>query len=1156
MGFNNPDVPWHEIERTLSDRPPGRDPHQWWATPPDDNPSQRDGRYSSVPEGANGGDSPAWSSHRPTYEPPARLRRRVNETPYAELHCHSNFSFLDGASHPEELAEEAAHLGLAALALTDHDGFYGVVRFAEAARAVRVPTVFGAELSLGLARPQSGEADPEGTHLLVLARDPEGYARLAETLSAGHLAGGEKGKPDYSGVDWAATHGGHWLVLTGCRKGAVPRALVREGPAAAGRELAGLVETYGAGNVVVELCDHGDPLDSARNDALAELAVGAGVGVVATNNVHYATPARQRLATALAAVRARRSLDDMDGWLPAGAAAHLRSGDEQARRFARWPGAVERAAELGRACAFDLSLVAPRLPPFPTPGGVDEMTYLRLLAEDGATRRYGPRGGSDPRGDVERNRKAWVQIDHELAVIEVLGYPGYFLVVWDIVEFCGRAGIYCQGRGSAANSAVCYALGITNVDAVALGLLFERFLSPERDGPPDIDIDIESGRREEAIQYVYERHGRRHAAQVANVISYRARSAVRDMAKALGYSPGQQDAWSKQIDAWSSVSTARREGGHDIPVPVLVLAREVERAPRHLGIHSGGMVICDRPITEVCPVEWGRMADRTVLQWDKDDCAAVGLVKFDLLGLGMLEALHHCIDFVHEAYDTGGERVDLAFLPHEDPEVYDMLCRADSIGVFQVESRAQMATLPRLRPRTFYDLVVEVALIRPGPIQGGSVHPYIRRRKGLEEPTYLHPVLEPALRKTLGVPLFQEQLMQMAMDAAGFTPAEADQLRQAMGSKRSHERMEGLRRRLYDGMAAKGIGGEVADRIWEKLAAFASYGFPESHSVSFAYLVYASSWLKRYYPAAFCAALLNAQPMGFYSPHSLTQDARRHGVEVRTPDLNRSGADATLEAGAPSGDSLRPRPAAEGAPPGEWGRRGPAVRIGLSSVRGLGADRAGRIVAERAAGGPYTGPEDLVRRVPGLSTSQLEALATAGAFAGFELDRRRALWVAGAMAQAGADRLDGIVTGTAAPILPGLSPLEVARADLWATGVSPHGHPTRFVREILDDLGVVPAARLVERPHGSRVTVGGVVTHRQRPATAGGTVFVNLEDESGLLNIVVSKGCWAHHRRVVRTAPALLIRGRLERVDGVTNVIAERIEALPIRTTLRSRDFR
>src|SRR5690606_7537084 len=447
----------------------------------------------------------------------------------------------------------------------------------------------------------------------------------------------------------------------------------------------------------------------------------------------------------------------------------------------------------------------------------------------------------------------WRQIDHELAVIEALGYPGYFLVVWDIVAFCRRSGIFCQGRGSAANSAVCYALGITNVDAVALGLLFERFLSPERDGPPDIDIDIESGRREAVIQYGYRRHGRRHADRVANVITYRARSAVLDMAKALGYSPGQQDAWSKQVDMWATVGEAA--GGHDIPEPVLALAREVERAPRHLGVHSGGMVICDRPIVEVCPVEWARFSGpaslrdgrtragdpapegdpvvplRTVLQWDKDDCAAVGLVKFDLLGLGMLEALHHGVDLVRGAH---GIEVDLATIP-QDPEVYDMLCRADSVGVFQVESRAQMATLPRLKPREFYDLVVEVALIRPGPIQGGSVHPYIRRRNGQEEPTYLHPLMEPALAKTLGVPLFQEQLMQIAIDCAGFTPAEADELRQAMGAKRSRERMERLRRRLYDGMAERGITGEVADRIWEKLAAFASYGFPESHSVSFAY---------------------------------------------------------------------------------------------------------------------------------------------------------------------------------------------------------------------------------------------------------------------------------------------------------------------------------
>jgi error-prone DNA polymerase len=1123
MGFNNPDLPWRELERRLSDRP--RRPH-----PP-------------RPSGANGGDSPAWSPVRAAYVPPPQLERRVGATPYAELHCHSTFSFLDGASAPEELAEEAARLGLEALALTDHDGFYGVVRFAEAAGAVGVPTVFGAELSLGLTRPQMGEPDPEGTHLLVLARDREGYATLASAISAAQLAGAEKGKPIYDGIDWAQVHGDRWLVLTGCRKGAVPRALLADGPAAAARELHALVATFGRSNVAVELCDHGDPLDSARNDALAALAVAAGVEVVATTNAHYATPARRRLATAMAAVRARRSLDEIDGWLPGGAGSHLRSGDEQARRFSRWPGAVAAAAELGRACAFDLQLVAPKLPPFPCPDGLDEMGYLRRLTEQGATVRYGPRG-------AERVAGAYAQIDHELRLIEALGFPGYFLVVWDIVDFCRREGIYCQGRGSAANSAVCYALGITNADAVQLGLLFERFLSPERDGPPDIDIDIESGRREEAIQHVYELHGRRHAAQVANVITYRAKSSIRDMAKALGYAPGQQDAWSKQVDAWGGVAVTadqQRVDG-DIPLDVLELAAEVEHLPRHLGIHSGGMVICDRPIVEVCPVEWARMEDRSVLQWDKDDCAAIGLVKFDLLGLGMLEVLHGAIDHIAA---THGVALDLATIPSEDPEVYDMLCRADSVGVFQVESRAQMATLPRLEPRTFYDLVVEVALIRPGPIQGGSVHPYIRRRKRQEDVTYLHPLLERSLAKTLGVPLFQEQLMQMAIDVGGFSPGEADQLRQAMGSKRSHERMERLHQRFTDGAAERGVTLAVAEQIWEKLAAFASYGFPESHSVSFAYLVYASSWLKRWYPAAFCAALLDAQPMGFYAPHTLVQDARRHGVEVRTPDLNASAGTATLEVG--DGEV---RAADAGAPPDTWGHAGPAVRLGLSYVRGLGEDLAEAI----ADGRPYTDPEDLARRVP-LTLPQLEALATAGAFECFGLTRRAALWAAGAAAQVaggpgGAVRLPGIVTGLAAPPLPAMTPAESGRADLWATGVSPEGHPTRFLRDHLDALGVVTATGLAGVAVGERVLVGGVVTHRQRPATAGGTLFVNLEDETGLINVVVSKGCWSHHRRVARTSPALLVRGRLERAEGVTNVIADRLDPLPLSAPTKSRDFR
>jgi error-prone DNA polymerase len=754
------------------------------------------------------------------------------------------------------------------------------------------------------------------------------------------------------------------------------------------------------------------------------------------------------------------------------------------------------------------------------------MSWLVELTERGAARRYGPRG-------AERVPGAYAQLDRELSVIEGLGFPGYFLVVWDIVEFCRERGILCQGRGSAANSAVCYALGITNADAVSLGLLFERFLSPERDGPPDIDIDIESDRREEAIQHVYERYGRHNAAQVANVITYRARSAVRDMGKALGHASGQLDAWSKQIERWGPLeATATAVGpdgrsAHDIPEPVIGLAAQVENFPRHLGIHSGGMVICDRPVVEVCPVEWARMEGRSVLQWDKDDCAAVGLVKFDLLGLGMLNAIHRAIDLVR---DHHGVEVDLAELPQEDA-VYDMLCRADTVGVFQVESRAQMATLPRLKPRHFYDLVVEVALIRPGPIQGGSVHPYIRRRNGLEPATYLHPLLEPSLEKTLGVPLFQEQLMQMAIDVAGFTGAESDQLRQAMGSKRSGERMERLRARLYEGMAARGITGDVADAIYEKLAAFANFGFPESHSVSFAYLVYASAWLKHHYPAAFCAALLNAQPMGFWSPKTLVADARRHGVEVRRADVNASPAQATLEVAA------------------EPDR--PAVRLGLEYVRTIGLEMAERI----AAGRPYADMEDLVRRT-GVTRAQLEALATAGALP--DRTRREALWAAGAVSQATPDRLDGVVVGARAPTLPDMTMSEEMAADLWATGMSPTGDPIELVRDQLDAWGATTAAGLADAEPDSRVLVGGVVTHRQRPATAQGTTFLNLEDETGLINVICSKGAWSRYRQAARSAPALLVRGRLERVEGVVNVVADRISALSLTvgSSRPSRDFR
>jgi error-prone DNA polymerase len=849
---------------------------------------------------------------------------------------------------------------------------------------------------------------------------------------------------------------------------------------------------------------------------------------VATNDVVYATVSQHRLATAVAAVSQRASLDAIDPDLPPAATAYLRSGGEQRRRFARYPGVVGRAAEVAAECAFDLRLVAPRLPPFPCPDGISEMTYLRQLVERGAQRRYGSRP-TDSTEDLSLRSRAWRTIDHELEVIATLGFAGYFLVVWDIVQFCERSNILCQGRGSAANSAACYALGITKVDAVSLGLLFERFLSPERDGPPDIDIDIESGRREEVIQYVYERHGRHHAAQVANVITYRARSAVRDMARALGYAPGQQDAWSKQIDRFSHLGEAAA-ATPEIPAAVLELAAQVEHAPRHLGIHSGGMVMCDRPVTEVCPVEWGRMEGRSVLQWDKDDCAAAGLVKFDLLGLGMLSALHRAVDLIRE---HRGVEVDLATIPQED-EVYAMLCRADTVGVFQIESRAQMATLPRLKPRRFYDLVVEVALIRPGPIQGGSVHPYIRRRNGKEPVTYLHPLLENSLGKTLGVPLFQEQLMQMAIDVAGFTPAQADELRQAMGSKRSRARMLRLRDRLYAGMAHNGIVGEVADQIFMKMQAFANYGFPESHSVSFAYLVYASAWIKLHEPAAFCAALVNSQPMGFWSPHSLVQDARRHGVVVRSPDLNASSHETTLE------------PCAE-----SFG--GFAVRLGISSVRGISVELAEEIASAR----PFLDMEDVVRRVPRVQESHLESLATAGAFDEcFGASRRSALWSAGAVAQSRPDRLAGITVGADAPSLPGMAPMEVVVADLWSTGISTRGHPTELLREELSRLGVV-AARDLATVGLDKVVVAGTVTHRQRPMTARGVTFINLEDETGLINVVCSQGCWARYRRVARGAGALFVRGRLEVGDGgVVNVVAEHIAPLVMPARVPAHNFR
>jgi error-prone DNA polymerase len=1143
MGWNNPPIPWSELERRLSGRakpsrpdsgkPPGRHPL--------DNP--------------DGDSAPGWSRKRPAYEArpvPQPIQPVVG---YAELHAHSDFSFLDGASDPESLVEEAVRLGLHALAITDHDGLYAAARFAEAAIAYDLATVYGAELSLELTTPQNGVADPEGRHLLVLARGVEGYHALARAITVAQLRGDEKGRPLYDIDELAEQAGGHWQILTGCRKGAVRQALVGSGPAAAAAELDSLVARFGADNIAVELIDHGLPSDDEHNDALAALAATAGVRLVATGNVHYARPRDYRLASAMAAVRARRSLAEMDGWLPP-PTAHLRAGVEMAHRFRRYPGVVAESVRLADEVSFNLRLAKPRLPKQRVPLGHTPITWLRELCRRGADERY-----PDNRAVAEK------RLQRELTVIEQLDFGGYFLIVHDMVAFARERGILCQGRGSAANSVVCYVLGVTAVDPIRYGLPFERFLSAAREEEPDIDVDFDSDRREEVIQEVYRRYGRHNAAQVANVISYRPKSAVRDMAKALGYSTGQQDAWSKQIDSYGSMPSDS-DVDHGIPTSVTALASQLLTAPRHLGIHSGGMVLTERPVGEVCPIERGRMDGRTVLQWDKDSCAYMGLVKFDFLGLGILAAIQYTFDLVA---DRIGECWALDTIPKEEPGVYDMLCRADSIGVFQVESRAQVGTLPRLQPRRFYDLVVEIALIRPGPIQGGAVHPYIRRATGREEVTYLHPALEPVLARTKGVPLFQEQLMQIATTVGGCTGEDADLLRRAMGSKRGVEKIERLRAKLYDGMAANGITGELADDIYLRIESFANFGFAESHAISFALLVYASSWLKLHYPGAFLAGLLRAQPMGFYSPQSLTADARRHGVTVLRPDIILSGVDADLEALTPDGgDPGRGEPGRPGPTGmssclnrhqpdiGSFHRADPdrthqhrrdghyAVRLGLTEVAGIGRPVAERIVAARRAA-PFPDLNDVIRRT-GINTAQAEALATAGAFDCFGLSRRQALWHAGYTDSL--DTIPGSGIDAAPPTLPGMSAVEVTLADLWATKISPDDHPIGHLRPVLDQHDVLPVSALGPNHDRRRIRVAGLVTHRQRPSTAGGVIFLNLEDETGMLNVVCSQALWQRYRRVARTASGLVIRGTVEHRDGVTNLVADRLDPL---TSLDSR---
>ncbi len=1072
--------------------------------------------------------------------------------PYVELRCRSAFSFLQGASLPEDLVHRAAALGYDAIAIGDRDGVYGAPRAFAAARAAGVRALVGADVTIAGGRVYLLVEDRRGyrnlCRLLTTGklRAPKGECRLGfddlEEYAAGLIAlapGGPDGilSDDPSSanhrVDGSSTVNHRLDARAADRRldarAADPRAAE---PRATLDRLRAL---FGGGRLYVEIGRHYEREEADRTRRLVDLARATGLPLVATNDVRHATPSERQLLDVLTCVGAKTTLDGAGRRLLRNAERHLKAPAEMAALFRDLPEAVRSTRRIAERCAFTLADLGYRFPVFPLPPGETPSGHLRALVEAGARDRY--------RTITPRIR---AQLEHELTVIARLDLAGYFLIVWEIVDFCRRRGILVQGRGSAANSAVCYALGITAVDPVGMDLLFERFLSEERGEWPDIDLDLPSGdRRETVIQHVYERYGTRGAAMTANVITYRGRSAVREVGKTLGLGLDHVDRLAKLLAAFEfrderdDVPHQLRAAGLDPAAPrirlLVEIVRRLQGLPRHLGQHSGGIIMAAGRLDDVVPLEPAAMPGRVVVQWDKDDCADLGLIKIDLLGLGMMAVLEDAIPLVRE---HEGVTIDLAHLPPDDPDVYAMLQRADTIGVFQVESRAQMATLPRMKPARFYDLVVEVAIIRPGPIVGQMVHPYLNRRAGREPVTYPHPALEPILERTLGVPLFQEQLLRIAMTVAGFSGGEAEELRRAMSFKRSVERMSVIETKLRAGMAANGITGATAEAVVRSITSFALYGFPESHSASFALLAYASAYLKVHHPAAFVCALLNNWPMGFYHPATLVKDAERHGVRVLPIDVTRSRWLCTIGDGA--------------------------VRIGLRYVSGLREDTATRLVTVRAAA-PFTSLGDLVHRAA-LRPDERLRLARAGACAAFGGRRRDVLWqVAGlerdsqslfATTTAGVatshdaatmttSRPAHVATPTTSP-LPPMSAVEETLADYASTGLTTGVHVMQHLRAGLHAAGVLSSTELRAVPNGRWVRVAGHVVVRQRPGTAKGMLFVTLEDEKGTCNAVVTPDVFHAHRRLLQTARLLVVEGPVQNVDDVIHVQGRRFRELRI----------
>ncbi len=1056
---------------------------------------------------------------------------------YAELAVTSNFTFLTGASHPEELVARAAELGHAAAAIADANTLAGVVRAHVAAREAGIPLAVGCRLVL---------SDPPGLAVLVYPTDRAAYGRLCRLLTLGKRRS-PKGECRLT-IDDLLEHQDGLLGVVMPPDGGGMTDEWSAAVARLGRE------GFDGDRLSLAICRRYGPDDAAEIRAIAHLAAGLRIPLVAVNDARYHIPQRRPLQDVLTCIRLGCTIEEAGLRLLANAERHLKPAAEMARLFAEFPGAVARAAQVAlRAAAFGLDQLRYEYPEETVPPGRTPMEHLAALTWQGAAGRY-------PGGVPAKVRGL---IEHELALIAELGYAPYFLTVHDIVVFARSRGILCQGRGAAANSAVCYCLGVTAVDPDRVSLLFERFVSRERDEPPDIDIDFEHERREEVIQYLYGKYGRDRAALTAEVICYRPRSAVREVGKAMGLSLDCVDRLAKNLDWWEGgeVGEGRlRELGmnpHDRTLRlVLKLARTLLGFPRHLSQHVGGFVLTRGPLCETVPIENAAMEGRTVIEWDKDDIDALGILKVDVLGLGMLTAIRKAMDLVSARAGRGGAaadqpaRLELHTIPAEDPATYDMICRADTVGVFQIESRAQMSMLPRLKPRCYYDLVIEVAIVRPGPIQGNMVHPYLRRREKLERVTYPNEAVRAVLERTLGVPLFQEQAMQLAIVAAGFTPGEADGLRRAMAAwKRKGDLIFRYGRKLIDGMLARGYPLEFAERCFEQIKGFSEYGFPESHAASFALLVYVSAWLKRHHPAAFTCALLNSQPMGFYSPSQLVRDAREHGVEVRPVDVNRSAWDCTLEDGG--GDAAA----------------GPALRLGMRLVRGLAQEEAERIAAAVAARGPF-GSIPALRRAAGVRAASLRRLAAADAFGSMGLTRQSALWAVRALTDEHLPLFDALPASEssgedpAASLLPAIPEPAKVRHDYAALGLSLRGHPLSFLRDRLDALGAATAAEVrdaARSPAGRFVAAAGLVLIRQRPATAHGVVFMTIEDETGPLNLIVRPAVYRHCRRALRASTAVLVRGRVERRgDEVVHVLVRSARSLdPVMNgfAVASRDF-